>query len=111
MTAIERTAYPRFRRGLTAEELAAVYTPTPEETAFATATARGEAAVLSLLVLLKAFQRLGYFPRPAEVPAAAVGHLRACLGVGVEVPAVAPQRSRYRHHQAIRAYLRVTPWC
>ncbi len=58
MTAIERTAYPRFRRGLTAEELAAVYTPTPEETAFATATARGEASVLSLLVLLKAFQRM-----------------------------------------------------
>jgi len=110
MTAIERTAYPRFRRGLTAEELAAVYTPTPEETAFATATARGEASVLSLLVLLKAFQRLGYFPRPAEVPAAVVGHLRVCLGVGLDVPAVAPQRSRYRHHQAIRAYLRVTPW-
>ena len=80
MTAIERTAYPRFRRGLTAEELAAVYTPTPEETAFATVTARGEAAVLSLLVLLKAFQRLGYFPRPTEVPAAAVGHLRPASG-------------------------------
>ena len=110
MTAIERTAYPRFRRTLTAEELAAIYAPTPEEIAFATGTARGEGSVLSLLVMLKAFQRLGYFPRPEEVPAAVVGHLRICLGVDLEVPAIAPLRSRYRHQQAIRAWLGVTPW-
>ncbi len=110
MTAIERTAYPRFRRIYTPEELVAIYTPTPAEIAFATATARGESSVLSLLVLLKAFQRLGYFPRPEAVPAAVVGHLRSCLGVDLGVPASAPLRSRYRHQQAIRAWLGITPW-
>jgi len=29
MTAIERTAYPRFKRNLTAKDLAEIYTPTP----------------------------------------------------------------------------------
>lgn len=110
MTAIERTAYPRFRRTFTPEELAAIYTPTLEERAFATVTARGEGSILSLLVLLKAFQRLGYFPPPETVPAAVVGHLRQCLSVDLSLPAVAPLRSRYRHQQAIRAWLRITPW-
>jgi hypothetical protein len=31
MTAIERTAYPRFKRILTAKDLAEVYTPTPHQ--------------------------------------------------------------------------------
>ena len=31
MTAIERTAYSRFKRNLTAKDLAEVYTPNPAE--------------------------------------------------------------------------------
>jgi len=68
MASIERTAYPRFRRRPTAQELMDVYTPTPEAVAFARATARGPTATLTLVVLLKAFQRLGYFPRLQDVP-------------------------------------------
>ena len=34
MTAIERTAYPRFKRRPSAQELADVYTPTADELTF-----------------------------------------------------------------------------
>ena len=68
MASIERTAYPRFKRRPTAQELTDVYTPTSEEVAFSRATARGPTPTLTLVVLLKAFQRLGYFPRLQDVP-------------------------------------------
>ncbi len=68
MTSIERTAYPRFKRNPTVRELLEVYTPSQEEIEFARATTRGEGALLSLVVMLKGFQRLGYFPRPDAVP-------------------------------------------
>ena len=58
MASIERTAYPRFKRRPTAQELTDVYTPTSEEVAFSRATARGPTPTLTLVVLLKAFQRL-----------------------------------------------------
>jgi len=43
MASIERTAYPRFKRHLSTRELETLYTPTPQEIAFARETARGSA--------------------------------------------------------------------
>ena len=60
MTAIERTAYPRFKRRPSAQELADVYTPTADELTFLRTRARGASPTLTLAVLLKAFARLGY---------------------------------------------------
>lgn len=111
MASIERTAYPRFKRSPTPQHLHALYTPTAEEMAFAQKTTRSLTSQLSLLVLLKSFQQLGYFPKIGDVPAAVVDHLRNCLSL---IPAIEPgyeeTRTLYRHHQAIRDYLRVTPW-
>ena len=111
MASIERTAYPRFKHTPTPPQLHTLATPTAEELAFAQKTARSPSAQLSLLVLLKAFQHLGYFPKLSEVPVALVQHLRSCLAL---LPTLEPgyeeNRTLYRHHQAIRAYLRVTSW-
>jgi len=63
MTSIERTAYPRLKRRPSAQELSDVYTPTVEDLAFIRVTARGPSPTLTLAVLLKVFQRLGYLPR------------------------------------------------
>jgi hypothetical protein len=63
MACIERTAYPRFKSNPTAQDLHTLYTPTAEEIAWARKTARPAAHRFTLLVLLKSFQRLGYFPR------------------------------------------------
>jgi hypothetical protein len=79
--------------------------------AFAQKMARSLTSQLSLLVLLKSFQQLGYLPKISDVPAAIVSHIRNCLSL---IPAIEPgyeeTRTLYRHHQAIRDYLRVTSW-
>src|SRR6266851_4772604 len=36
-------------------------------------------------VTLKAFQRLGYFPKLEDVPPGIVEHIRGCLGIGPDV--------------------------
>jgi hypothetical protein len=79
VTALERTAYPRFKRRPTAKELAEVYTPTTADLAFVCGIARGAAPTLTAMVLLKSFERLGYMPRLQDVPFAIIGHLRSCL--------------------------------
>lgn len=71
MTLIERTAYPRFGSHPSAGELARLYTPTLRELDLARrATRGGEGRQLAFLVMLKGFQRLGYFPKTAEAPSA-----------------------------------------
>ena len=77
MTALERTAYPRFKRRPTAKELAEVYTPTAEDLAFVRGIARGAAPTLTAMVLLNSFERLGYMPRLQDVPFAIIGHIRS----------------------------------
>lgn len=111
MTAIDRTAYPRFKTNHSAKELAEIYSPTPAEIALARASARGAKPILSFLILLKSFQRLGYFPPLKEVPRAVKNHLRVCLAIPNDQDEKAavrpPLRSLYRYHSAIRTYLGV----
>src|SRR5687768_16310847 len=68
MASIERTAYPQFKRNPVVRELVATYTPTEVEVAFVTEHARQPAHRLTLAILLKTFQRLGYFPSLEDVP-------------------------------------------
>jgi hypothetical protein len=108
MASIERTAYPRFKRHPTAEALHNLYTPTAEEQAFARKSARSGQHQLTLLVLLKSFQRLGYFPKLEEVPRPIVNHIHNCLRLGQEFQLGNDEpRTLYRHHGAIRDFLHV----
>src|SRR5712692_5950980 len=79
MTSIERTAYPRFSRAPSVKELREIYTPTPTDVAFVATTARGPAQKFGLMILLKVYQRLGYFPKPETIPGAIIGHIRSIL--------------------------------
>ncbi len=111
MASIERTAYPRFKRSPLAKELEALYTPTDDELSFANALARKAQPRFGLLLLLKSFQRLGYFPSMEEIPPAIVQHVRTASGIDAEVlPNYAELRTLYRHHQAIRERLGVSAW-
>ena len=60
MASIERTAYPRFRRLVTAQDLAFM-SPAEDEVAWARARARSDEHLLALVLALSCFQRLGYF--------------------------------------------------
>ena len=108
VTSIERTAYPRFKRQLTAKELIEIYTPNKSEIAFAYATTQGESNILNLLCLLKSFQRLGYFPSLADIPRKIVAHVRSNLKFSVDtVLGYGNRKTLYRHRTAIREYLQV----
>jgi hypothetical protein len=110
VTALERTAYPRFKRRPSAKELAEVHAPTDEELAFVRSMARGASPTLTLTVLLKSFERLGYMPRLQDVPFAVIGHIRSCLRLPSDTSLDVTPRTLYRHHQAIRDYLQVRGW-
>jgi hypothetical protein len=84
VTSIERTAYPRFKRFLSARELHVFYTPQQEEIAWARGQVRSDEHLLALMVQAKCFGRLGYFPRLEDVPDVVVGHIRRDLGVSAD---------------------------
>lgn len=107
MASIERTAYPRFKTRPSAAELEEVYSPRPEEAKLGRTSTRGEGQLLGFVLMLKSFQRLGYFPMPDEVPEAVVSHIRLRLGLPTEAEPALPERSRYSYHAIIREYLGV----
>jgi len=85
---IADTAYPRLSAEPVTSELEA-FTPDAAELAFARARARQPGPRLALLVLLKAFQRLGYAVRLTDVPAVFVSHVAASAGLTGGVPEIA----------------------
>jgi hypothetical protein len=104
MASIERTAYPRFRRFMSARELHVFYTPAAEEIAWARENAGPDEHLLGLLVQLKTFSRLGYFPALNKVPAEIVEHIRRDLRLPEAARAVyASTRTAGRHRNLIRA--------
>jgi TnpA family transposase len=108
MTSIERTAYPRFRRTPSKRELRELYTPTPGDEDFVKNTARGPAQKFGLMILLKVYQRLGYFPRPETIPGSVIGHIRAAMNLDAAlIPDIASNHTLYRYHKAIRDHLEI----
>ena len=68
MPSVNDTAYPSFKINPSTKELNELYTPTVYELAFARERARQPLQRAGLLLLLKTFQRLGYFAVCAEIP-------------------------------------------
>ncbi|MEV1005125.1 Tn3 family transposase [Nonomuraea sp. NPDC050202] len=106
---MDRTAYPRFARVISARELAEDFTPTDAEVRWARGHTQDEHHLLMLVVWLKSYQRLGYFPKIAEVPAAVAGHVRGALGLAdeVELRQAAPMTAS-RHRAFVRKRLGVS---
>ena len=111
MASIERTAYPRFKRYYTSNDLCAIYTPTTIEITFALKVTTGEDNFFNLMVLLKVFQRLGYFPQIVDIPLAIIEHIRKALYIqekktlSYQYPATLS-----RHKKEIRSYLQINPF-
>ncbi|MFJ4897005.1 MULTISPECIES: DUF4158 domain-containing protein [unclassified Streptomyces] len=76
MTSIERTAYPRFKRLITARELHVFFTPSEEERAWAEEVADSDEHQLALLLALRSYQRMGCFPKAYDVPDQVVEFVR-----------------------------------
>jgi hypothetical protein len=106
MASIERTAYPRFRRLVTARELAGL-SPTEEELEWARERTRTDEHLMDLVMALKCCQRLGYFPRPEDVPALVLDHLRRCLELTEGTTPTRGARAAESQRQLVRERLGV----
>ncbi len=108
MASIERTAYPRFKPSLSERELKTLYEPTPREHGFAETNTRSPQGQLTLLVLLKCYQHLGYLPQTKEVPDQVTDYLADHLGMTTAPELGAGRRQeRHRYQKSIRDFLGV----
>jgi hypothetical protein len=105
------TAYPVLTASPSANELADAYTPDLFELKFAEERTREANPRVALLVLLKVFQRLGYFIQLAEVPQSIVRHVAQAAGYDA-VPGGLDEYDqttlRVRHMALIRSWTGVS---
>jgi hypothetical protein len=98
---------------VTPADLAEVYTPTAEELALALSTSTRRGARLGFLILLKTFQRFGYFVLVGDVPKPIIQHIARCLGTDDRPEGLLrydESGTRRRHIPIIRAFLNVQPF-
>ena len=111
MTAIERTAYPRFHDGLTDDEIMQQFTPTKDEIDFVQNYTIKRQNQVTILIMLKCVQHLGYFPPLSDVPLPIQKYLCAQLQWSdAKYPVTESKRSQVRHRQSIRQYLGLIPY-
>lgn len=114
MISITKTAYPRFKKIYSGEELLKIFQPVAKELQFVRKNAREPATRLTLLTLLKSHQFLGYLPTISTIPKSLRQYLANCLGVSKDLELIEPTKSNkktfYRYRQAIRTYLGVFAW-
>ena len=114
MPGVSDTAYPRLKPNPSMKELDEFYTPDLFECSWAEQRTREPAPRIGLLVLLKTFQRLGYFVMLEDVPTPAVRHVAQCAGyesVPEGLGAYDAGSVRRRHMALVRDYVGVSAWC
>src|SRR5438132_13014048 len=113
MPSASDTAYPGLKTNPSAKELDEIYTPTAHELDFAEKRTRQPVQRAGLLLLLKTFQRLGYFARCAEIPGPIVRHVLQCaglLGLPEQMEVYDASTARDRHTALVREFLGVTAY-
>jgi TnpA family transposase len=109
---IADTAYPRLTASPTGAGLEA-FTPTAAELSFAQRNTRRSGPRLALLILLKTFQRLGYFVQIAAVPEPIVSHVAASARLSNAVTGLAAYDGttyRTRLLKLVRSYVGVSDY-
>jgi hypothetical protein len=81
MPSIHDTAYPRLKSSLSEKELNEIFTPTAEEFDLAHSIAKSTPLKIVFLVLLKTFQRLGYFLPLHKVPRPIAEHISVVVQI------------------------------
>jgi len=111
MPNISDTAYPRLKANPLQKELEQLFTPSPEERQFAWNRTKTEEHTLQVLIWLKVFQRLGYFPSHDEIPARVIEHIANHIGAEPASDILASydfSALKWVHHNLIREYLSVS---
>lgn len=107
MASNERTAYPRLKSNFIKSELCDFYTPNLEELHFVREKSRKSETQLHLLIHLKIFQRIGYFPNIEDVPESLIKHLQSVLQLPADVLPLVARNTLYQQQSAILQYLNV----
>lgn len=105
------TAYPRLKSSITTYQLERWYTPTTEEQDFCSKSLRDGQYKLGFFLLLKTFQRLGYFVTTDQIPGSIVNHIAGIEGLKAEQQQLSTydsSRTRRHHINLIRTFLNVT---
>jgi len=103
MTSIERTAYPRFKRLITARELHVFFTPSEEERVWVEEVTDSDEHQLALPVALKSYQRMGCFPKAYDVPEQVVEFVRRAVELPEStLPVYASGRTAERYRSWVR---------
>lgn len=105
-----RVIYPELPDPLTPGDLQQLFSPSFDERQWAPTVVRAAASQVALLVHLKIFQSIGRFRPAAEIPAILMEHVARRMGVEIELCQSFPERTRYRHRQAIFKRLGVVSW-
>ncbi|MBV9013193.1 MAG: DUF4158 domain-containing protein [Pseudonocardiales bacterium] len=101
MTSIERTAYPRFRRMITAAELHNHFAVKRAEVIWATEQTDSDPHLLALVLSWKCLVKMGRFPSLGEIPVPVVDFVRRGLGLPEgTMPEWGSDRIG-RHHKAL----------
>ena len=107
------TAYPRFKSRLAQTELERFYTVTDAERTCCDGTTRSSTTRLGFALLLKTYQRLGYFVTSEQVPNAIIEHVAASIGdTGAQgnLRQYDVSQARRKHLSAVREFLEVKPF-
>jgi len=110
---MQDTAYPRLKSSVRQRDLDCVYTPTWAEITLVNKSTRGTVPRVCFLILLKTFQRLGYFVPVAEVPPTITQHIARSVGATLtprDLRGYDKSGTRKRHLLLIRDYLDVRPY-
>jgi TnpA family transposase len=113
MPGVHETVYPRFKSSISEKELNDIYTPTQEDIKFSQKVTRGENAKLCFLIMLKSFQRLGYFVAPVNTPQTIIQHISKITNIVIssgDIENYNKSGTRLRHVQVIREYLNIKPY-
>ena len=113
MPSVHDTAYPRLKAAVTVRDIAEVYTPTPAEQTLAATLTLSVPGQIGFLIVLKTFQRLGYFVPVQTVPQPIVDHIATHVGTVIslqEIHAYDASGTRRRHMVAIRSHLAIHPF-
>ena len=113
MVEIEKTAYPRFskHKKLTDKTLQTIYTPSQEEVLMAEQYTKDPHNKFKFLILLKSFQKLGYFLPIEEIPNQIKTHIAGCLQLPEDLEInYSNKKTFHSHKQLIRTLLLINPF-
>ena len=79
MAVVHETAYPYLSANITQSNLQRIYTPNAKEQIWLKQQRLTKESFLLAAIYLKCFQRLGYFPKPEEIPDSINCHIASCL--------------------------------